>query len=70
MGLHDEEFEGVVIGIINQHVPDLGEGAIALKESKGGKYISITATIRAKSQAQLDALYFDLSKHPQILMVL
>lgn len=70
MGLHDAEFEGIVIGIINQHVPDLGEGAITIKESKGGKYISITANIRARSQAQLDALYIDLSAHPKILMVL
>ncbi len=70
MGLHDEEFEGIVITIINQHVPDLGEGAITVKESKGGKYISITANIRARSQAQLDALYIDLTAHPKVLMVL
>lgn len=70
MGLHDDEFEGIVITIINQHVPDLGEGAITVKESKGGKYISITANIRARSQAQLDALYIDLTAHPKVLMVL
>lgn len=70
MGLADDEFEGVVITILNQHVPDLGEGAISMKESKGGKYLSITANIRAKSQAQLDALYIDLTAHPKILMVL
>lgn len=70
MGLSDPEFEGIVIGIINHHVSDLGEGAITIKESKGGKYVSITATIRAKSQEQLDALYTELSGHPEILMVL
>lgn len=70
MGLADPDFEGIVVAILNQHVPDLGEGAIVTKYSKGGKYLSITATIRATSQAQLDALYRALSGHPKILMVL
>lgn len=70
MGLSDDTFEGIVIGIINQHVPDLGEGAIVSKISKGGKYISITATIHARSQEQLDNLYRALNKDPRILVVL
>src|SRR5690242_15006772 len=70
IGLSDDTFEGLVIGILNQHVPDLGEGAIVAKKSKGGKYLSITATINAKSQEQLDALYQALSHDPHILVVL
>lgn len=70
MGLANDTFEGVVIAILNQHVPDLGEGAIVSKLSKGGKFESITATINAKSQKQLDDLYRALSKDPNILMVL
>lgn len=70
MGLADDEFEGIVISIINQWVPDLGEAAIVSKASKGGKYLSITATINAQSQEQLDGVYRALSGHPKILMVL
>jgi putative lipoic acid-binding regulatory protein len=70
MGLADMEFEGIVVAILNEHVPDLGEGAIMLKLSAGGKYISMTATIRARSQEQLDNLYRALSGHPKVLMVL
>lgn len=70
MGLADQEFEGAVVAILNEHVPDLGEGAIHLKQSAGGKYLSMTATIRARSQEQLDNLYRALSSHPKILMVL
>lgn len=70
MGMSGEEFEGVVIAILNQHVPDLGEGAIVIKQSAGGKYMSMTVTIRARSQEQLDNLYRELSSHPKILMVL
>lgn len=70
MGPATETFEGVVIYILNQHVPDLGEGAIHSKLSSGGKYLSITATINAKNQEQLDALYQALTSDPHVLMVL
>ncbi len=70
IGPANDTFEGVVIYILNNHVPDLGEGAITSKLSKSGKYLSITATINAKSQEQLDALYRALSSDPHILMVL
>jgi putative lipoic acid-binding regulatory protein len=70
MGLANDEFESLVVVLINKHVPDLGEGAITSTLSKNKKYMSITATIQAKSQEQLDALYRDLTKEPRILMVL
>jgi len=70
IGLATDTFEGVVICILNQHVSDLGEGAITSKLSKGGKYLSITATINAKSQEHLDEIYRALTSDPHILMVL
>jgi hypothetical protein len=70
MGLNEDIFEGIVIAILNQHVPDLSEGAITYKLSKEDKYISITATINATSQEQLDNLYLALNAEPRILMTL
>lgn len=70
MGVADDAFEGTVVRILNQHVPDLGEGALVSKLSKNNRYMSITATINATSQEQLDALYMALTAEPSILMVL
>lgn len=70
MGAADESFEGTVVGIVNQYVTDLGEGAIVSKLSKNGHYISLTVTVNARSQEQLDDLYRALTKEPSILMVL
>lgn len=70
IGKSSEDFEGIVVGILNKHVPDLGEGAITLHYSSQAKYISMTATINAKSQEQLDNLYRALSSHPDIIMAL
>lgn len=70
IGLDNEIFEGAVIEILNQHVPDLGEGAITLKSSENKKYLSMTVIVNATSQEQLDALYTALSSDSRILMVL
>jgi len=70
IGLANETLEGIVIGILNQHVPDLGEAAVSMQLSKNQKYLAITANINAVSQEQLDDLYRALSGNPHILMVL
>lgn len=70
IGLATDEFEAEVLKIFRQHFPHLGEGAIRLAHSKKEKYIAYTVTVEAVSQAQLDATYFDLSKHPLVLFAL
>tara|TARA_R110002110_G_scaffold415809_1_gene656468 strand:- start:4633 stop:4905 length:273 start_codon:yes stop_codon:yes gene_type:complete len=70
IGLANDQFEGEVVGILNRHFPQMGEGAITLRDSKNKKYLSYSVTIDAQSQAQLDAAYTDLSKNPKILFVL
>ncbi len=70
IGHANASFEGAVIAILNQHVSDLGEGAIVSKLSKGEKFKSITATINAHSQEHLDAIYRALTQDPHVLMVL
>lgn len=70
IGKASPEFEGVVVEIVRKHVPSLGEGAIEEQYSKGGSYISMTVTITATSQAQLDAIYLELTANSQVMMVL
>jgi putative lipoic acid-binding regulatory protein len=61
MGHAGPELEAAVIEIMNRHVPDLGEGAVRMRESGKGNYVSITVTVQATSRAQLDAIYMDLT---------
>lgn len=70
MGKADIGFDLVVIEIIQQHVNNLSADAITTQPSKKGNYLSVTVTIDARSQQQLDAIYQQLSDHPQILMAL
>jgi uncharacterized protein len=71
MGLDDNNFDTFVIEIIQRHsVEELNTHAVSLRRSSTGKYLAVTVTIHAHSQAQLDAIYHELSTHKRVLMVL
>jgi hypothetical protein len=70
MGKATTDFNSLIIEIIRRHCPDLVESAVTIKTSRHGKYLSLTATIIARSQTQLDDLYIELSRHERVMMVL
>ncbi len=70
MGHATEDFDALVVEIVRRHVENLPEGAVSTRASRAGRYLSVTVTIEARSKAQLDALYRELSAHERILMVL
>jgi putative lipoic acid-binding regulatory protein len=70
MGKTRSELDLVVVEIVRRHIVDIKEGAITTRLSKDGNYIAVTVLIEASSKQQLDAIYQDLSDHPEILMAL
>lgn len=70
MGRAEEGFDLMIFGIVRRHSPGLGEGALRTRLSNGGRYMAVTVTIEAMSQAQLDAIYRDLSSHERVMMAL
>jgi len=64
------DFEAWVLAVVRKHVPDLAEQASATRPSSSGKYLAVTVTFTATSQAQLDAIYAELSKDPRVRMLL
>lgn len=70
MGMAEEGFDVLVVGIIRKHAPDLSEGAIKSRLSQEGKYISVTVIVEAKSRQQLDNIYLELTAHEKVLMAL
>jgi len=67
MGKTGEAFDILVVEIVRRHAPDLKEGAITLRESSGGKWVSVTVVIDAESKAQIDAIYQELSAHEKVV---
>jgi len=70
IGKARDDLDAIVYSLVSRHVPDLGEGAIRTRPSKGGNYLSVTVTVQATSQEQLDAIYISLSASEHLTMVL
>ena len=70
MGRSKDGFAQTVHDIVRKHAPDYDGATMELRPSSGGKYLSVTCVITATSKEQLDALYRELSSHPDIAMVL
>jgi uncharacterized protein len=70
IGQHSHDFERSVLTIIQRHVPEIDLATVTSRPSSNGNYLAVTATFTARSRAQLDALYIELSGHEQVLMVL
>ena len=70
MGLNHLEFEPAVVAIVRAHAPDLDDTLVEVRQSREGKYLSLTVTVNAQSRAQLDAIYLELTRHPLVKVVL
>jgi len=70
MGLNALDFEPQMVAIVRRHAPDLDDTLVEVRQSRGGKYLSITVTVRAQSRAQLDAIYRELTAHPLVKVAL
>ncbi|MCF6767056.1 DUF493 domain-containing protein [Thiotrichales bacterium 19S11-10] len=62
--------EELVMEALHKHIEDNKSIDLSVKESKNGKYISITAIFTATSKEQLDTLYRLFSSQEDVHMVL
>lgn len=70
IGTGVEDFEAIVLEIVRRHVPAEDEGATTRRLSSHGKYLAVTVHFVARSQAQLDGLYRELSAHQRVVMLI
>ncbi len=70
MGLKADGFVEAITQVVRRHAPDFDASTLELRPSRQGTYLGLTATIRATSRAQLDALYLELTAHPMVKVVL
>ena len=70
MGANGADFAQAIAAVVRTHAPDFDAATMAMRASSGGNYLSLTCTVRATSQAQLDALYRALTAHPMVKVVL
>jgi putative lipoic acid-binding regulatory protein len=70
MGARSNDFAQTIAAVVIEHAPEFDAATMEMRPSRAGNYLALTCTIRATSQAQLDALYRALSAHPLVRVVL
>lgn len=70
MGLAHEGLAQAVLEVVLRHAPDYDGATMEMRASSTGKYLSLTCTVTATSQPQLDNLYRELTSHPMVKVVL
>lgn len=70
VGESSADFRREVEAVFRQHVPGFEPGAVAERESSAGNYLSLTVTIEATGESQLQALFSDLKAVRGLRLVL
>ncbi len=70
MGRDTPGFRTIARSIIENHVGPVEDEAVKFNSSGRGNFVSVTVTVTATSQQQLDDIYRDVSGHDDVLMAL
>ena len=70
MGRQSEAFELLVQNIVNRHLAGEPMLCARTRQSRQGRYVSVSCMIDAVSRSQLDSIYLDLNSEPEVLMTL
>ncbi len=70
MGRDTPEFRSTARALVQKHVGDVGDDRVQASVSRNGRFVSVTVTITATSQQQLDDIYRDVTAHDDVLMAL
>ena len=65
----DFDFPAYVRQLVEQHA-ELSDHAVHSRESRNGRYLSVSCAFEAQSREQLDALYADLQADPNVVYAL
>lgn len=70
MGANGQDLRRLVVELVRHYAPELDEGQVQVRESRTGRYQSVTVIVPARDREQLESIYQVLSTHPQIAFVL
>lgn len=68
MGRDSPTFRDTVVNIVEKYAGAVNDDAVRTASSRNGNFISVTVTIDAESQRQLDEIYRELSNHDEVLV--
>ena len=70
MGRDTPEFRVLARALVENHTGALADSAVQVATSRNGRFVSVTVTIIATSQQQLDDIYKDATDNADVLYAL
>ena len=70
MGKESTEFQALARSLVEKHTGPLEDAAVVSSLSRNGTFVSVTVTVVAQSQEQLDDIYRELTANEEVLMAL
>ncbi len=70
MGRDTPEFRATARALVEKHAGAVADDAVQTALSRNARFVSVTVTIIAESQEQLDNIYRDVTSHDDVLMAL
>ena len=70
MGRESQQFRRLARALVEMHTGPLDDSRIHFASSRNGSFVSVTVTVPAQSQQQLDAIYREVSANADVLMAL
>jgi len=70
MGRESAEFRSLARELVEKHTGVLDDSRVQSALSRNGSFVSVTVTVQAQSQQQLDDIYREVSAHVEVLIAL
>lgn len=70
MGYATPDFEDHVVAVVSRHASLASPRQVRIKESSGGRYLSVTVSIEARSREHLELIYSELKADTRVVFIL
>ena len=70
VGAFTPDFEAFVLETFQAHAPEVSEAQLSCRPSRNGRFLAVTVTFTAQSEAQLAAIFADLQASGRVELVL
>lgn len=65
-----EDFVRIILELVREHAPEVTEQDVKVRESRNGRFMSVTVTVRAQSAEHVKTISAALSECEHIIMSL
>jgi uncharacterized protein len=70
LGAAAPDFEAFVLETFQAHAPEVSRAQLSCRPSRNGRFLAVTVTFTAQSEAQLAAIFADLKASGRVELVL